>query len=95
MEEYLAARAGARRSELLIVAGSIVLAVALIAGAAMLVPTLNDIRKRAQITLDPATVKSLPPDVALMTKLGTLRALAIDVAFQRMEELKRRTGSTN
>ncbi|HRX85289.1 MAG TPA: hypothetical protein P5572_09755 [Phycisphaerae bacterium] len=88
MEEYLAARAGARRSELLIVAGSIVLAVALIAGAAMLVPTLNDIRKRAQITLDPATVKSLPPDVALMTKLGTLRALAIDVAFQRMEELK-------
>lgn len=88
VESHLIARQGAERADRFVVFGCSLIAVLMIVGAAALVPSLNAVRKQAQITLDPTTVKSLPPDVALMTKLGTLRALAIDVSMQRLEELK-------
>jgi hypothetical protein len=88
MEEYLAARQGAQRSDQLVIAVALLLAALLVAGAAYLVTPINAVRKEAQITLDADSVAGLPPDVALLTKIGTLRALAIDAAFQRLEELK-------
>jgi len=88
LEEYLDARQSARRADLLIIVGAILLACALLAAAAWLVTPINEVRRAAQITLDVETVEGLPPDVALMTKTGTLRALVIDAAFKRLEELK-------
>lgn len=87
MEAYLAGRSSAMRSDrwVRLVAG--LLAVLCLAGSMMLVGPINDIRRKEQMTMD-VTVEGLPPDIALMTKLGTLRALAIDVAFIRLEELK-------
>jgi hypothetical protein len=88
MAEYLDARLRAERRELFVRIGAVVLAVLLVVGAGMLMPRINEIRKESQIVLDDKTLRGLPPDVALLTKMGTLRALAIDIAFIRLEELK-------
>lgn len=88
LPEHLKARLTARRRLLgvRLLAGGIAL-VALIA-AGMLLPTLNAIRREKQLLIDPDTVKGLPPDIALLGKLGTFRALAIDWASIRAERLK-------
>lgn len=88
LEEFLVARQSAERTDLIIVIVALVLAAALIVAAASLVSPINDVRKVAQITLNSESVAGLPADVVLLTMTGTLRALALDSAFQRLEELK-------
>ncbi|GJM24664.1 MAG: hypothetical protein DHS20C16_10790 [Phycisphaerae bacterium] len=87
MESYLAGRTSARRGDRWVRLVSSIVAIACLAGAMLLVRPINDIRRNEQMTMD-VKIEGLPPDIALMTKLGTLRALAIDVAFIRLEELK-------
>ena len=88
MEEYLSAREASRRKDLLIQIVSILMAVVLVIGAGRLASPINKIRKDCQLTFDKQKIQGLPPDVTLFTKLGTLRGLAINVAFTRLEELK-------
>lgn len=87
MEDYLAGKSTAERGDrwVRVVAGGVSLA--LLVGAMLLVSPLNKMRVEEELTIN-ATVEGLPPDIALMTKLGTLRAVAIDVAFIRLEDLK-------
>ena len=88
MEEYLTARHGAQRAELGIRLAAAGAAVILIVLAGMLVEPINETRRESQIALDEESLKGLPPGIALLTKTGTLRALAIDMAFIRLENLK-------
>ncbi len=87
METYLEGRTSAMRGDRWVRLVSGVLSFACLACAMALIGPINDIRREEQLTTD-VTVEGLPPDIALMTKLGTLRALAIDIAFIRLEELK-------
>ncbi|MGB0714943.1 MAG: hypothetical protein ACPGXK_03640, partial [Phycisphaerae bacterium] len=59
-----------------------------ILGAGLLVSPINRIRKERQLLVDPDSIAGLPPDIALLGKLGTLRALVIDYAAIRAENLK-------
>ena len=88
LPEYLAKREKAKRSERNVQIICLVLAVLLIGVASLLIKPLDDLRTKHQLTLDPESTKGLPPDIALLTKTGTFRALAIDIAFMRMEKLK-------
>jgi len=87
MEDYLAGKLKAERGDrwVCVVAGAVGLAFLLCAMG--LVNPINTIRRDEQLVIND-TVQGLPPDIALMTKLGTLRALAIDVLFIRLEDLK-------
>ncbi len=88
MEAYLTSRQQARRRDMLVRAIALVCVVGLIVGAGLLVRPMNKMRLTNEIVLDDKAVEGLPPDIALMTKTGTLRALAIDAAFVRLEQLK-------
>jgi len=68
------------------VCGAIV-AVCLV-GSGFLVGPMNVIRKEKQLVVDSSTIAGLPPDIALLGKFGTFRALAIDWASIRAERLK-------
>lgn len=86
--EYLVRRQVAKRSERLVQLAALTGAAACIFVASLLVTPINTIRTESQLTLDPESTRGLPPDISLMTKAGTFRALAIDFAFMRMEKLK-------
>jgi hypothetical protein len=88
MASYLTARQSVERRQRLVQAACLLAAVGLIAAAGLLVTPLNELRREHQLTLDPESVKGLPPDIQLLTKTGTLRALAVDLAFIRLERLK-------
>ena len=88
IEDYLAAKHEAQRTDWLIGVVTVAAAVVLIAAAGLLVKPINAIRKNAQLVLDPDTLSTMPPDIALMSKTGTFRGLAIDMAFIRLEKLK-------
>lgn len=88
LPEHLAARRTAQHREFGVQALALVIAAASLAGAGLLVGPANDIRKTRQLVIDPASIKGLPPDIALLGKLGTFRALAIDWASIRAERLK-------
>jgi hypothetical protein len=49
---------------------------------------VNEVRTEAQLLRFDESVRGLPPDVALLTRTGTLRGLAINLAFMRLENLK-------
>lgn len=65
-----------------------VLAVASLAGAGLLVGPVNQLRKERQLVINPETIAGLPPEIELMGKLGTFRALAINWGAIRAERLK-------
>ena len=90
MEKYLAGRLGAERGDWWLRWGAISAALVLIVGAGMLVAPMNKIRTDAQIVLPikEGSLADLPPLIAILTKTGTFRALAMDIAFIRMEDLK-------
>ncbi len=91
LPEYLAARLSAKRREWGVQLIAAIVAVACLAGAAVLMrPTgpINEIRREHQLVPDPETLGSLPPDIALLGKLGTFRALAIDWASIRADRLQ-------
>ncbi len=68
--------------------GALVLAAVCFTGAGLLIGPVNEIRKELQLVIDPDSIRGLPPDIALLGKLGTFRALAIDWAAIRAERLK-------
>ncbi len=86
--EYLVRRQSAKRSERLVQIVALSGALACLAAASALTGPVDTIRKNKQLTLDPEDTHGLPPDISLITKTGTFRALAIDVLFMRLERLK-------
>ncbi len=78
----------AGRSEWKVQAVAISVAVACFVAAGQLVTPIDSARMEHQLVIDPDTVKGLPPGIALLGKLGTFRALAIDWASIRAERLK-------
>ena len=88
LPQHLAARRAARRREWSVQAIAIALAAASLTAAGFLVGPINAIRRERQLVIDPDSIGGLPPDIALLGKLGTFRALAIDWAFIRAERLK-------
>jgi len=88
LPEHLAARQIARRREWSVQLVALAVAAVCIAGAGMLMRPINEIRKERQLVIDPTAMATLPPDIALLGKLGTFRALAIDWASIRAERLK-------
>jgi len=85
---HILEREAAKRTDRIIqlVCGSV--AVLCLVGAALLVPSINEARKEHQLVIDPDSLQNIPPDIELLTKMGTFRALAIDIAFIRLERLK-------
>ena len=88
LPEHLAARRGALRREVGVQIVALSVAVVCLVGAALLVGPINTIRHERQLVIDPAGLGGLPPDIALLCKLGTFRALAIDWAAIRAGRLK-------
>lgn len=88
LPEYLARRLAAQRSDRWIQVTCLVAALGCLVAAAMILPTLNVLRQENQLEIDPEAIGTLPPDIALLTHMATLRALAIDVGFIRLERLK-------
>lgn len=88
LPEHLAARQSAKRREWVVQVIAVSLAVVSFVGAGLFVRPINKIRRDRQLVVDPDTIKGLPPDLALLGKLGTFRALAIDWAAIRGERLK-------
>ncbi|MFQ5462402.1 MAG: hypothetical protein ACE5E5_07215 [Phycisphaerae bacterium] len=88
LPKHLQDRLTAKRREWTVQAlgGGVVLAC--LVGAGFLVGPMNRIRKEKQLVVDSSTIAGLPPDIALLGKLGTFRALAIDWASIRAERLK-------
>ena len=88
LPEHLAARRTAQRREWTTQVVAVSLAVICFAGAGLLISPINAVRRERQLVIDPETLGTLPPDLALLGKLGTFRALAIDWASIRAERLK-------
>ena len=88
MRGQLAARQTAMRRERSVQILAAAIALMSLVGAAFLVRPINRIRLEKQLVIDPDTIKNLPPELALLGKLGTFRALAIDWASMRAERLK-------
>ncbi|UCE58718.1 MAG: hypothetical protein JSU63_14895 [Phycisphaerales bacterium] len=88
LPEHLRARRSAKRHEFAVQIVCVAVAVACVIGASLFVSPINDIRKECQLVIDPDSTKGLPPDIALLGKLGTFRALAIDWASIRAQRLK-------
>ena len=83
LPEHLVARRSAKRREWGVQAVAGFVAVACFCLGAVLIGPINEIRKERQLVIDPQSIKGLPPDIALLGKLGTFRALAIDWASIR------------
>ena len=88
LPEHLAARQSAKRREWGIQVAAVLVTVICLVAAGFLVRPVNTIRQERQLVIDPRMTKGLPPDIALLGKLGTFRALAIDWASIRAERLK-------
>ena len=86
--EHLQARWSAKRRGRWIQLAASLIAVVCVVLAGMQLKPLNTIRKDMQLIINPEDLRGVPPDIAIMTKMGTLRLLAMDVAFARMERLK-------
>ncbi len=88
LPQHMAARRSARRRESNVQIVGVAIAVVCLAGAGGLLGRINELRKEHQLVVDPSTIKGLPPDIALLGKLGTFRALAIDWAAIRAQRLQ-------
>ncbi len=88
LPEYLASRESAKRGERYIQVTTVLIAVLCVAASSLFVAPIDTIRMEKQLTLDPEATHGLPPDISLLTKTGTFRALAIDFLFMRLERLK-------
>ena len=88
LPEHLAARRTAQHREFGVQAIAIGLSFVSVVAAGLFIGPVNAIRKERQLVVDPASIQGLPPDIALLGKLGTFRALAIDWASIRADRLK-------
>jgi hypothetical protein len=88
LPEHLKARRAAQRRDRIVQGiAAAVTAVAIVLAGLILKP-INHMRRDLELLIDPSTVAGLPPDIAILGKLGTFRALAIDWASIRAERLK-------
>ncbi|QNN22773.1 hypothetical protein HED60_11010 [Planctomycetales bacterium ZRK34] len=63
--------------------------VGLLAGAASLMPAINEERVALQLTANEQLMKNLPPEIAVtQAALGSFRGLAVDVLWARAEKMK-------
>jgi hypothetical protein len=88
LPEHLAARRQAARREWSAQWLAAGLGLICLIGAGFFLPRINQIRQERQLVINPAALGTLPPDISLLGKLGTFRALAIDWAAMRAEKLK-------
>ncbi len=88
LPEHLAARRSAKRYEWYIQLTAAIVAVVCFVSAGLFIGPVNKVRQERQLVIDPDKLGVLPADIALMGKLGTFRALAIDWAAMRAERLK-------
>ncbi|MBN4058858.1 hypothetical protein JYU10_00145 [bacterium AH-315-J04] len=88
LPQHLRARQAARRYERGVQVFCILLATVCVVAAGFLHKPINEIRKAHQLVIDPSSLAGLPPDLALLGKMGTFRALAIDWASIRANRLK-------
>ncbi len=88
LPEHLQARRVAQRRELRVQTIALFVALVCLVAAGLLVAPINAVRKERQLVIDPDSIRGLPPTIALLGKLGTFRALAIDWAAIRAERLK-------
>lgn len=88
LPEHLQARLSAKRREWGVQLIAAALAVVCFASAGLLIEPINAIRQERQLVIDPDSIRGLPPGIALLGKLGTFRALAIDWASIRAARLK-------
>ncbi|MCP4593163.1 MAG: hypothetical protein GY842_20700 [bacterium] len=86
--QHIIDREAAKRSDRIIQVVCLAVAGLCVLGAAAVVPSVNAERQEYQLVVDPDSLQGLPPDIRLLTKTGTFRALAIDWGFMRMERLK-------
>jgi hypothetical protein len=88
LPEHLQARRAAQRHERTVQIIALIVMVVCFSGALALLGPINRMRKEHQLIINPESLRGLPPDIALLSKLGTFRALAIDWAAMRAERLK-------
>ena len=88
LPQHLAARRSARRRDSTVQIVGVAIAFVCLIGAGGLLGRINELRKEHQLVVDPSTIKGLPPDIALLGKLGTFRALVIDWAAIRAQRLQ-------
>ena len=88
LPEHLTARRAAMQRERTVQIVAVVVMCLCLAGAGLLLDPINRIRKERELIIDPDSIGGLPPDLALMGKLGTFRALAIDWASIRAGRLQ-------
>ncbi len=88
LPEHLQARRAAQRHERTVQIIAMIVMIACFSGALALLGPINKMRKDHQLIINPETLEGLPWDIALLSKLGTFRALAIDWAAMRAERLK-------
>ena len=88
LPKHLAARIAAKRRESLVQIIAICITIFSFVLAGLFIRPINQIRKQNQLVIDPDSIQGLPPGIALMGKLGTFRALAINWASIRVERLK-------
>ena len=88
LPEHLQARRAAQRHERTVQITALIVMVACFSGALALLGPINEMRKEHQLVINPETLQDLPPDIALLSKLGTFRALAIDWAALRAARLQ-------
>ncbi len=86
--EYLVRREEAKRRERSVQIVAALAAVCAVAAASFLIKPIDQMRLENQMTVDQDSTRGLPPEIALLSKMGTFRALAIDIAFMRLENLK-------
>ncbi len=88
LPEHLRAKQVARRYERTVQMFCMALAIVCVVAAGFLHKPINQLRKSHQLVIDPSSLAGLPPDLALLGKLGTFRALAIDWASIRANRMK-------
>jgi hypothetical protein len=86
--QYVLEREAAKRSDRIVQVVCLALAGLCFGGAAWLLGPINEARTKHQLIVDPERLQGVPPDIVLLSKMGTFRALAIDMAFIRAETLK-------
>jgi len=88
LPEHLRAKQVALRYERGVQIFCMSLAIICIVAAGFLHGPINKIRQSHQLVIDPSSLAGLPPELALLGKMGTFRALAIDWASIRANRMK-------
>lgn len=73
----------------IVIVSCVVLMVALLSGAAALMPRINHMRADLQLTAHDDVIENLPPEIAFtQAALGSFRGLAVDVLWGRVQRMQ-------